>query len=158
VRTWQARLAHRFVDHVPERLEPGELYISIPFTTAVHLCACGCGNEVVTPLSPTDWKVTFDGESVSLHPSIGNWSFPCQSHYWIRNNHVRRAPRWSAEKIAAGRARDHDATQHRLDALDAHSTTTAASDTGRSKADGGFRIRHLARRLRTGLTRPPRDR
>ena len=27
-------------------------------------------------------------DTVSLHPSIGNWSFPCRSHYWIRGNRV----------------------------------------------------------------------
>ncbi|MEW1836919.1 DUF6527 family protein [Nonomuraea angiospora] len=54
MRKWQARLDHRFVEHIPERLEPGELYISFPFATAAHLCACGCGKEVVIPLSPTD--------------------------------------------------------------------------------------------------------
>ncbi|MGW6501346.1 DUF6527 family protein [Nonomuraea angiospora] len=58
--------------------------------------------------------MTFDGETFSLDPSIGNWSFPCQSHYWVCNNRVRRSTRWSAEKIAAGRARDRAATERRL--------------------------------------------
>ncbi len=65
------------------------LYVSIEFTTVVHKCCCGCGREVVTPLSPTDWKLTFDGVSISLHPSIGSWNLPCQSHYWIRHNRVQ---------------------------------------------------------------------
>jgi len=30
---------------------------------------------------------------VSLAPSIGNWSFPCNSHYWITGNEVR----WAAD-------------------------------------------------------------
>ncbi len=30
------------------------LYISIPYVTAAHKCPCGCGEEIVTPLSPTD--------------------------------------------------------------------------------------------------------
>lgn len=76
------------------------------FATAVHKCACGCGREVVTPLSPTDWKLTFDGESISLHPSLGNWGFPCRSHYWIRNDRVSWAAKWSDEEIESGRARD----------------------------------------------------
>jgi hypothetical protein len=46
-------------------------------------CCCGCGHEVVTPFSPTDWKLTFDCVSVSLYPSIGNWSPPCRAHYFI---------------------------------------------------------------------------
>jgi Family of unknown function (DUF6527) len=61
---------------------------------------------VVTPFSPTDWKLTFDGETVSLHPSIGNWSFKCRSHYWIRENEVHWAARWTDEDIEAGRQRD----------------------------------------------------
>jgi hypothetical protein len=65
-----------------------------------------CGNKVVTPLSPTDWQLTFDGDTISLHPSIGNWAFECQSHYWIIRNKVKWAPKWSKEEIAAGQQKD----------------------------------------------------
>jgi Family of unknown function (DUF6527) len=99
-------MGYEFVDRIPERLEPSVLYLCVKFATAVHLCACGCQREVVTPLTPTDWAVTFDGVSVSLSPSIGNWSFPCQSHYWIRRNRVEWARSWSSEDIAKGRQRD----------------------------------------------------
>jgi hypothetical protein len=102
---------------VPHREKPGEysrnsttpsagvVYVSISYATAVHRCCCGCGGEVVTPLSPTDWTLIFDGEAIS-RPSIGNWSFSCQSHYWIRRNTVEWAPRWSKDKIAAARLQD----------------------------------------------------
>ena len=103
-----------FVEHVPNEKRDGVLYISIPFATAIHRCCCGCGNLVVTPFSPADWRVTFDGETVSLEPSIGNWSFPCQSHYWITENKVTWAPRWSARQIEAGRARDRVALDRHL--------------------------------------------
>lgn len=96
-------IAHEFTDKIPEIIEEGKIYISTPFATAVHKCCCGCGSEVVTPLGPTDWSLFFDGEAVSLDPSIGNWNFPCQSHYWIRNNKVYWARRWSQEEINAGR-------------------------------------------------------
>jgi Family of unknown function (DUF6527) len=99
-------LTHQFVEFVPDQLDEGKLYISLEYATVAHKCCCGCGKEVVTPLSPTDWKLIFDGQSVTLDPSIGNWSFPCQSHYWIRNNAVQWAPRWSKEWIEAGRAGD----------------------------------------------------
>ena len=99
-------LEHKFVDHIPDILDDGVLYVSIPFATAVHRCCCGCGSEVVTPLDPTDWRMTFDGKSVSLCPSIGNWSFDCQSHYWIHRNQIRWARRLSEDEIAKGRARD----------------------------------------------------
>jgi len=95
-----------FVDSVPAQLKDDTVYVSIRYATAVHRCFCGCGNEVVTPLSPTDWAVTFDGESISLDPSIGSWSLPCQSHYWIERSRVKWAPRWSKERIRAGRAAD----------------------------------------------------
>lgn len=100
------RLTHEFVEYIPERLEREKLYISIQFATASHLCCCGCGHEVVTPFTPTDWTLTFDGETVSLNPSIGNWSFPCRSHYWIKHNSVRWAGNWSDEQVQRGRESD----------------------------------------------------
>ena len=99
-------LRHEFLEFIPDELKEGTIYISIRFASAVHLCCCGCGNRVVTPLRPTDWKLIFDGKTISLEPSIGNWSFPCQSHYWIRRNRVKWATQWSQEEIAAGRAHD----------------------------------------------------
>lgn len=99
------KLNYRFVEYIPKDLEEGVLYISIRFGTAVHKCACGCGNKTVTPLSPTDWELKYNGVSVSLNPSIGNWSFPCQSHYWIINDEIRWANKWSKENIQANRAR-----------------------------------------------------
>jgi len=104
--TRQERLRHVFVEFIPEEPEEGVIYVSLPYATAAHLCACGCGCEVITPISPTDWQLIFDGETVSLKPSIGNWSFPCQSHYWLERGRICWAPRWSREKIEAGRAKD----------------------------------------------------
>lgn len=102
---------HEFVEFIPDELERGTIYISMRFATASHLCLCGCDNKVVTPIRPTDWKLIFDGKTVSLDPSIGNWSFPCQSHYWIRNNRVKWAPKWSPEQIDRGRRYDHHAKE-----------------------------------------------
>jgi hypothetical protein len=100
-----ARLTHEFVDHFPDALEGGVLYVSLPFASVAHLCCCGCENEVITPLAPHDWQLTFDGETISLTPSIGNWSFDCQSHYWVTRGKVRWAPLWTPEQVASGRAR-----------------------------------------------------
>lgn len=88
-------LQHKFVEFIPDVLEEGILYISIEYCTAIHKCVCGCGNEVVTPISPTDWEITFNGKSVSLSPSIGNWNFDCKSHYWIKNNTIKHVIKWS---------------------------------------------------------------
>jgi hypothetical protein len=96
-------LKFKFVDNIPEKLDNETIYISIKYRTVVHKCICGCGNEVVTPLSPTDWKLTFNGNSVSLYPSIGNWSFDCKSHYWIIENEVRLADIWNDKEIELGR-------------------------------------------------------
>jgi len=99
-------IKYMFVEHIPDKLNDGMLYVSTTFATAVHKCCCGCGQEVVTPLSPTDWRIIFDGDSISLDPSIGNWSFPCKSHYWIEHGFIIWAGHWTQEEINAGRARD----------------------------------------------------
>ncbi len=94
-----------FVEDIPRILADGVLYISVKYRTAAHRCCCGCGREVNTNLSPNGWQLTFDGRTVSLEPSIGNWSFSCQSHYWIRKNSVVWAGRWTKEQIDNARAR-----------------------------------------------------
>ena len=99
-------LTHKFVEFIPDKLEDNFIYISIEYSTVAHKCCCGCGNEVVTPLSPTDWEFTFNGESISLYPSIGNWGFECQSHYWIKNNKVIWVEKWSVKRIKANRLQD----------------------------------------------------
>ena len=99
-------LKHEFVEYIPAQLRDGTIYVSMTYAVAQHRCCCGCGNKVVTPFSPTDWKLIFDGTSISLDPSIGNWSFPCQSHYWITRNKVRWARQWSLEEIESVRAQD----------------------------------------------------
>jgi Family of unknown function (DUF6527) len=98
-----------FVEFIPANLTEGKLYISMVFATTVHLCACGCRNKVVAPLSLAEWQLYFDGESVSLTPSIGNWEYPCLSHYWIKANRIRWAAPWTNDQISAGRRRDAEA-------------------------------------------------
>jgi hypothetical protein len=100
------RIEHRFVEMVPAELEDGVLYVSLRYRTVVHLCACGCGNKVVTPIRPPRWHLKFDGDSVSLWPSVGSWQFPCRSHYWVKENRIDWAPAWTDAQIARGRARD----------------------------------------------------
>lgn len=100
------RIKHEFVEFIPQELADGVLYISIDYATAVHKCFSGCGQKVVTPLTPTDWALIYDGETASLTPSIGNWGFECQSHYWIQHDQVIWSGQWSLEQIEAGRRRD----------------------------------------------------
>lgn len=108
----QSGFSHEFVDAIPEILREGVLYVSIRHATALHLCACGCREEVVTPLSPVAWAITFDGRTVSLSPSIGNWSLRCRSHYWIRRGRVVWSEGWSEERI------ERAAEQDRLERAD----------------------------------------
>ena len=114
----QERLTHEFVESFPEELEEGTLYVSMPYATVAHKCCCGCGNDVITPLTPTDWKLMFDGKKITLDPSIGNWNFPCSSHYWIKGGRVQWSSQWSQEEIAAGRAHDRSKKEQYFDDRD----------------------------------------
>jgi hypothetical protein len=77
------------VECMPKVKEQGKLYISERFQLAIHLCACGtCGWETVTPLGPGEWTLTMEGDKATLMPSIGNWQFPCGSHYYVRGGKV----------------------------------------------------------------------
>ena len=102
----QSRIAPKFVDFIPDKLEEGVLYVSERYRTCSHLCCCGCGEEVVTPLSPAEWSLSVRGTTVSLHPSIGNWDYACRSHYVIQDNAVRWAGAMSAQAVAAVQRRD----------------------------------------------------
>jgi hypothetical protein len=78
-----------FVDYIPEQLTDATLYVSERFGVAIHKCACGCGNQTVTPFGrPDGWKLIKNELGVSLTPSIGNFQFPCKSHYFITNSEV----------------------------------------------------------------------
>lgn len=94
------------VEFIPKQLENGILYISDQFQTASHNCCCGCGKKVVTPIRETEYSLTESDGKVSLFPSIGNWNFPCQSHYWIKQNKVVWARRWKKWEIDRGREID----------------------------------------------------
>lgn len=95
-----------FTDVVPKPIEDGRIYISLKYRTVIHKCACGCGSEINTPLHPTGWAFVYNGLTVSLRPSVGNWSEECQSHYWIENNKVHWSRRWSTREILEER-RNH---------------------------------------------------
>ena len=116
--TSQEGLQHLFVRHVPEELEERTLYVSMDYATVVHRCCCGCGGRVVTPLSPTDWKMTFDGRSVTLTPSVNNSGFECESHYFIVGSRVAWAPRLRPHQVAATRRRDRQAKDTYYGGLD----------------------------------------
>jgi|SRR6267142_4779178 len=93
---------------MPAELEPGILYVAEEFGAAAHLCACGCGTVVRTPLDETEWSLEETEEGPSLDPSIGNWQEPCQSHYWIERGRVVWASKWNSRQIEAGRRREQE--------------------------------------------------
>lgn len=95
-----------FVTQFPAVFEQGVLYISEEFETAGHLCCCGCGEKVITPLNPAKWRLRKEGDTVSLSPSIGNWNYTCKSHYFISKNKVIEAGQLDAAKIKAVQHRD----------------------------------------------------
>jgi len=105
----QSQLSYEIVEFIPEQIREGVLYVSMRYGTAIHKCCCGCGEEVVTPLNPTDWSIQIEHNKLTLLPSIGNWSFTCQSHYFIKKSKVVWAGRMSQQLIDRGRAYDRRA-------------------------------------------------
>ena len=85
-----------YVDYIPEVKEENILYISKTYNIAIHLCACGCGIQAVTPLGAGEWTLIENGDKVSLRPSIGNFIWDVNSkgekdyhaHYFITDNKV----------------------------------------------------------------------
>ena len=124
-------ISYEFVEFVPERLEPGVLYISVQYKTMAHLCCCGCCKKVVTPISPTGWQLTYDGKTVSISPSVGNWNLDCRSHYVISGNRVHWGGRWSREMIEAGFARDRQAKQDYYDTQTSRERSPSPSPAAR---------------------------
>jgi Family of unknown function (DUF6527) len=104
------RYVAEFVESFPTPMEPGILYISSKYSTAGHLCPCGCGREVVTKLSPARWRITLDGE-VSLWPSVAATGLPCDSHYFITRGEVD----WRLSLTGAQAARAREADRHAVD-------------------------------------------
>ncbi len=82
-----------FCEVIPKEKEAGKLYISKEFRVAIHLCACGCGGQAVTPLKPSPhggWALTDNQGLITLRPSIGNFAGenPYHAHYFITNNKI----------------------------------------------------------------------
>jgi hypothetical protein len=83
-----------YVETVPDTLKMGLLYISKKYGCAVHLCACGCGENTVTDLQPNwkdGWVLTENNDLITLRPSIGNFKgeSPYHAHYYITNNKIK---------------------------------------------------------------------
>jgi hypothetical protein len=112
------RFELRRVRYMPKDLRSGVLYVSDEFDIAIHLCACGCGSKVKTPLGATEWSVQEARTGPTLRPSVGNWQQACQSHYLITRGEVIWAEKWSTEAIAAGRHHQQSRREAYYAALD----------------------------------------
>lgn len=138
------RTAHfqpEFVDAFPDALETGIFYISLGYDTCAHLCACGCGAEVVTPLSPAQWAFTYDGENITMQPSVGNWALDCGSHYVISRGRVRWVAQFSSDEIARNRVRDRAALEDYADTnIGTERRTAIQSAVPTANPRGGWRI------------------
>lgn len=71
-----------------KEMEQGKVYIADDFQVTAHLCCCGCGERVVMSIDPLGWKYTEEDGKPTFSPSIGNFGFPCKSHYFIRKGEV----------------------------------------------------------------------
>jgi hypothetical protein len=120
-------ISHEFVETIPDHLLDGIVYISIPYDIAAHRCCCGCGHEVISPLHPLQWSLTYNGDTISLYPSIGNWSFPCRSHYWIRNSTIHTARTFNDNEINDLRAHDHQQVTTHYNTLNAAENDSVAT-------------------------------
>lgn len=96
------RMELRNVHYMPKVLVPGILYVSEEFHTAAHLCACGCGAKIRTPLGPTEWAMKVTPTGPSLWPSVGNWQRACRSHYVVDHGSIIWRGQWTPEQIVAG--------------------------------------------------------
>lgn len=83
----QVEITPVFVEFIPDNLEEGKVYISEEYNCSIHNCLCGCGQQTVLPLIKGEWQlIKHDDGKVSFTPSIGNFQFPCKSHYIITKN------------------------------------------------------------------------
>jgi hypothetical protein len=118
------RFQLRKVQYMPTEFEPGILYVAEEFGAAAHLCACGCGVVIRTPLDETEWSLEETEEGPSLDPSIGNWQEACQSHYWMQRGKVVWASKWTSGQIEAGRQREQQRRGEYYEALYRKQPTT----------------------------------
>lgn len=133
-----------FVDRIPEQLTDGMLYVSMEYGTVVHRCACECGGEVITPLTPTDWTLIYNGDGVSLRPSISNSSSGCGAHYFVTDSTVRWCRPLTPVQTAGRQARDRFAKDvYYADATSSETPLVAAPSWARRVLR---RLRSIVRR------------
>ena len=82
-----------FTEELPYKkdMEFGKIYISREHEVACFLCPCGCGE--VNHISfikglRNQWVFIEDKGKITFRPSIGCFESPCNSHFFITENHI----------------------------------------------------------------------
>lgn len=80
-------------DTLPEYkdMEENKIYISEKYNSCSHKCLCGCGMETYMMFnrdgSTKHWDLVKENNgTISIIGSVGNYNFPCKSHYIITKN------------------------------------------------------------------------
>ena len=116
-----------FVEAIPkpDAIQDGHLYISLKYNMTSHRCASGCGQLVPLPLSPADWSLSYNGDTVSLSPSIGNGVLACRSHYFIRDSKVVCASDMSSAQAQQQQAVDSERLKQHMEDRDKERQATS---------------------------------
>ena len=76
-------------------LENGVLYVVDGPNYVEYNCPCGCGNVVMLPCYTAPetkegwgWVMQEESGRVTLQPSVYSTSWPCRSHYFIRESKI----------------------------------------------------------------------
>ncbi|MBI4938990.1 MAG: hypothetical protein HY846_12400 [Nitrosomonadales bacterium] len=111
--------------------------------------------KVVTSLSPARWKLYRDGDLVTLHPSIGNWDFPCRSHYWIRRNRIVWSGTITKQQIQRVKERDKRDMERYIAQANLHKNEEASTNTatkqGQNKRNENASLITLWHRIKTWI-------
>jgi len=78
-----------YVDSLPKRenMKVNTIYVSEKTWMSSHLCACGCGEEVITPFIRGGWNYYIDdNDSITISPSIVCES--CSTSYKIHKGYA----------------------------------------------------------------------
>lgn len=78
-----------YIDSLPLRndMKENTIYVSKKTWQSSHLCACGCGEEVLTPNIVGGWSYFVDeDDNLTMRPGIHNDI--CKSSYEIRKGYA----------------------------------------------------------------------
>ncbi len=92
--------------------------------------------------------MTFDGETVSVTPSVGNWALPCRSHYIIHQGRIQWAGDWTDERIRIGR--ENDLKRKRAAAVPEVSNVFVSAEVPSVESAKPGILAHLLRWLKRG--------